>query len=166
MKDAKVGDKIVLTQGQRQLDDGSYVTGSNFNKDEKFVPSGDEKEYTITAILHTNPATKYSSVWRGISEDEIKSDDICAYITLAKQNSSAYSTIEDIQNDYKIDVYQANEDVLASYLSGRQGDFLVTMLPIVLVVLAAIDFIIPAMAAIPVAAVMNWNNMMTNNWVK
>ena len=138
MKDAKVGDKIVLTQGQRQLDDGSYVTGSNFNKDEKFVPSGDEKEYTITAILHTNPATKYSSVWRGISEDEIKSDDICAYITLAKQNSSAYSTIEDIQNDYKIDVYQANEDVLASYLSGRQGGFLVTMLPIVLVVLILI----------------------------
>lgn len=138
MKDAKVGDKIVLIQGQRQLDDGSYVTGSNFNKDEKFVPSGDEKEYTITAILHTNPATKYSSVWRGISEDEIKSGDICAYITLAKQNSSAYSTIEDIQNDYKIDVYQANEDVLASYLSGRQGDFLVTMLPIVLVVLILI----------------------------
>lgn len=138
MKDAKVGGKIVLTQGQRQLDDGSYVTGSNFNKDEKFVPSGDEKEYTITAILHTNPATKYSSVWRGISEDEIKSDDICAYITLAKQNSSAYSTIEDIQNDYKIDVYQANEDVLASYLSGRQGGFLATMLPIVLVVLILI----------------------------
>lgn len=138
MKDAKVGDKIVLTQGQRQLDDGSYVTGSNFNKDEKFVPSGDEKEYTITAILHTNPATKYSSVWRGISEDEIKSGDICAYITLAKQNSSAYSTIEDIQNDYKIDVYQANEDVLASYLSGRQGGFLATMLQIVLVVLILI----------------------------
>ena len=138
MKDAKVGDKIVLTQGQRQLDDGSYVTGSNFNKDEKFVPSGDEKEYTITAILHTNPATKYSSVWRGISKDEIKSGDICAYITLAKQNSSAYSTIEDIQNDYKIDVYQANEDVLASYLSGRQDGFLVTMLPIVLVVLILI----------------------------
>lgn len=138
MKDAKVGDKIVLTQGQRQLDDGSYVTGSNFNKDEKFVPSGDEKEYTITAILHTNPATKYSSVWRGISEDEIKSDDICAYITLAKQNSSAYSTIEAIQNDYKIDAYQANEDVLASYLSGRQDGFLVTMLPIVLVVLILI----------------------------
>lgn len=138
MKDAKVGDKIVLTQGQRQLDDGSYVTGSNFNKDEKFVPSGDEKEYTITAILHTNPATKNSSVWRGISEDEIKSGDICAYITLAKQNSSAYSTIEDIQNDYKIDVYQANEDVLASYLSGRQDGFLVTMLPIVLVVLILI----------------------------
>lgn len=138
MKDAKVGDKIVLTQGQRQLDDGSYVTGSNFNKDEKFVPSGDEKEYTITAILHTNPATKNSSVWRGISEDEIKSGDICAYITLAKQDSSAYSTIEDIQNDYKIDVYQANEDVLASYLSGRQGGFLATMLPIVLVVLILI----------------------------
>lgn len=138
MKDAKVGDKIALTQGQRQLDDGSYVTGSNFNKDEKFIPSGDEKEYTITAILHTNPATKYSSVWRGISEDEIKSDDICAYITLAKQNSSAYSTIEAIQNDYKIDVYQANEDVLASYLSGRQDGFLVTMLPIVLVVLILI----------------------------
>ena len=138
MKDAKVGDKIVLTQGQRQLGDGSYVTGSYFDKGEKFVPSGDEKEYTITAILHTNPATKYSSVWRGISEDEIKNGDICAYFTLAKQNSSAYSTIEAIQKDYKIDAYQANEDVLASYLSGRQDGFLVTMLPIVLVVLILI----------------------------
>lgn len=138
LKDAKVGDKIVLTQGQRQLDDGSYVTGSYFDKGEKFVPSGDEKEYTITAILHTNPATKYSSVWRGISEDEIKNGDICAYFTLAKQNSSAYSTIEAIQKDYKIDAYQANEDVLASYLSGRQDGFLVTMLPIVLVVLILI----------------------------
>lgn len=138
MKDAKVGDKIVLTQGQRQLDDGSYVTGSYFDKGEKFVPSGDEKEYTITAILHTNPATKYSSVWRGISEDEIKNGDICAYFTLTKQDSSAYSTIEAIQKDYKIDAYQANEDVLASYLSGRQDGFLVTMLPIVLVVLILI----------------------------
>ena len=138
MKDAKVGDKIVLTQGQRQLDDGSYVTGSYFDKGEKFVPSGDEKEYTITAILHTNPATKYSSVWRGISEDEIKNGDICAYFTLTKHDSSAYSTIEAIQKDYKIDDYQANEDVLASYLSGRQGGFLVTMLPIVLVVLILI----------------------------
>lgn len=138
MKDAKVGDKIVLTQGQRQLDDGSYVTGSYFDKGEKFVPSGDEKEYTITAILHTNPATKYSSVWRGISEDELKNGDICAYFTLTKQDSSAYSTIETIQKDYKIDAYQANEDVLASYLSGRQDGFLVTMLPIVLVVLILI----------------------------
>lgn len=138
MKDAKVGDKIVLTQGQRQLDDGSYVTGSYFDKGEKFVPSGDEKEYTITAILHTNPATKYCSVWRGISEDELKNGDICAYFTLTKHDSSAYSTIEAIQKDYKIDDYQANEDVLASYLSGRQDGFLVTMLPIVLVVLILI----------------------------
>lgn len=138
MKDAKVGDKIVLTQGQRQLDDGSYVTGSYFDKGEKFIPSGDEKEYTITAILHTNPATKYSSVWRGISEDELKNGDICAYFTLTKHDSSAYSTIEAIQKDYKIDAYQANEDVLASYLSGRQDGFLVTMLPIVLVVLILI----------------------------
>lgn len=138
MKDAKVGDKIVLTQGQRQLDDGSYVTGSYFDKGEKFVPSGDEKEYTITAILHTNPATKYSSVWRGISEDELKNGDICAYFTLTKHDSSAYSTIEAIQKDYKIDDYQANEDVLVSYLSSRQDGFLVTMLPIVLVVLILI----------------------------
>ena len=39
-------------------------------------------------------------------------------------------------------------------------------LPIVLVVLAAIALKIPARAAIPVAAVMNWKSMITNNWVK
>ena len=38
--------------------------------------------------------------------------------------------------------------------------------PIVLVVLAANAFMIPAIAAIPVAAVMNWNSMITNNWVR
>ena len=36
-------------------------------------------------------------------------------------------------------------------------------LPIVLVVLRLMDFIIPAIAAIPVAAVINWKSMMTNN---
>ena len=36
-------------------------------------------------------------------------------------------------------------------------------LPIGLVVFAAILFIIPAIAAIPVAAVINWKSMMTNN---
>ena len=36
-------------------------------------------------------------------------------------------------------------------------------LPIVLVVFAAILFIIPAIAAIPVAAVINWKSMMTNS---
>ena len=39
-------------------------------------------------------------------------------------------------------------------------------LPIVFVVLAAILFIIPAIAAIPVAAVINWKSIMTNNCVK
>ncbi len=39
-------------------------------------------------------------------------------------------------------------------------------LPIVFVVFAAILFMIPAMAAIPVAAVINWKSMITNNCVK
>ena len=39
-------------------------------------------------------------------------------------------------------------------------------LPIVCVVFEARAFIIPAMAAMPVAAVMNWNNMTTNICVK
>ena len=39
-------------------------------------------------------------------------------------------------------------------------------LPIVFVVFAAILFMIPAIAAIPVAAVINWKSMMTNNCVK
>ena len=32
MKDAKVGDKIALTQGQRQLDDGSYNNSNSSYK--------------------------------------------------------------------------------------------------------------------------------------
>lgn len=70
MKSAKVGDKITFTQGQRQLPDESYVAGGTYDENEKFVPSGKEKEYTITCILHNNPATRYKGIWRGISEAE------------------------------------------------------------------------------------------------
>ena len=139
IKNAKPGDKISFAQGQRQLPDGSYITGSYSDKDEKFVPSTEYKEYTITAIFHDNPATRYISVWRGMSEAESKSDEnISAKFTLAKQDSSAYKTIEKIQKDYDIDSCQTNQEVLASYLSGTEGGFLVTMLPIVFLVLILI----------------------------
>lgn len=138
MKSAKVGDKITFTQGQRQLPDESYVTGGTYDENEKFVPSGKEKEYTITCILHNNPATRYKGIWRGISEAERKTDRVCATVTLAKQDMNACKTIEAIQKEYKIESVYNNEDVLASYLSGNQDGFLYTMLPIVLVVLILI----------------------------
>lgn len=138
MKSAKVGDKITFTQGQRQLPDESYMTGGAYDENEKFVPSGKEKEYTITCILHNNPATRYKGIWRGISEAERKTDRVCATVTLAKQDMNACKTIEAIQKEYKIESVYNNEDVLASYLSGNQGGFLYTMLPIVLVILILI----------------------------
>lgn len=138
MKSAKDGDKITFIQGQRQLPDESYVTGGTYDENEKFVPSGKEKEYTITCILHNNPATRYKGIWRGISEAERKTDRVCATVTLAKQDMNACKTIEAIQKEYKIESVYKNEDVLASYLSGNQGGFLYTMLPIVLVVLILI----------------------------
>ena len=138
MKSAKVGDQITFTQGQRQLPDESYVTGGTYDENEKFVPSGKEKEYTITCILHNNPATRYKGIWRGISEAERKTDRVCATVTLAKQDMNACKTIEAIQKEYKIESVYNNEDVLASYLSGNQDGFLYTMLPIVLVVLILI----------------------------
>ena len=138
MKSAKVGDKITFTQGQRQLPDESYMTGGAYDENEKFVPSSKEKEYTITCILHNNPATRYKGIWRGISEAERKTDRVCATVTLAKQDMNACKTIEAIQKEYKIESVYNNEDVLASYLSGNQGGFLYTMLPIVLVILILI----------------------------
>lgn len=138
MKSAKVGDKITFTQGQRQLPDESYMTGGAYDENEKFVPSSKEKEYTITCILHNNPATRYKGIWRGMSEAERKTDIVCATVTLAKQDMNACKTIEAIQKEYKIESVYNNEDVLASYLSGNQGGFLYTMLPIVLVILILI----------------------------
>ena len=138
MKSAKVGDKITFTQGQRQLPDESYVTGGTYDENEKFVPSGKEKEYTITCILHNNPATRYKGIWRGMSETERKTDRVCATVTLAKQDMNACKTIEAIQKEYKIESVSPNQDVLASYLSGNQDGFLYTMLPIVLVLLILI----------------------------
>ena len=138
MKSAKVGDKITFTQGQRQLPDKSYVTGGYYDKNEKFVPSDKEKEYTITCILHNNPATRFKGIWRGMSEEERKTDRVCATVTLAKQDMNACKTIEKIQKDYKIESVSPNQDVLASYLSGNPDGFLYTMLPIVLVLLILI----------------------------
>lgn len=74
-----------------------------------------------------------------MSKSESKDDEnISAIFTLANQDSSAYKTIEKIQKDYHISSFQTNDDVLASYLAGRQGGFLNTLLPIVLVVLILI----------------------------
>lgn len=59
MKNAKVGDKITFAQGVRQLADGGIATDGYRDDNEKFVTSKDYKEYTITAILHNNPATRF-----------------------------------------------------------------------------------------------------------
>lgn len=74
MKNAKVGDKITFAQGMRQLADGGIATDGYSDENEKFVTSKDYKEYTITAILHNNPATRFKKIWRGMSEAESKSD--------------------------------------------------------------------------------------------
>lgn len=139
MKNAKVGDKITFAQGQRQLDDGSYVVGSYNGDDEKFVPSINDKEYTIVAILHNNPATHRSAdIWRGISDKEKNSANIMAFVSLSNPDKSAYTTLDSIQKDYKISYYTPNDDVLSSYLAGHEGGFMYQMIPIVIVVLILI----------------------------
>ena len=124
MKNAKVGDKITFAQGMRQLADGGIATDGYRDENEKFVTSKDYKEYTITAILHNNPATRYKKIWRGMSEAESKSDkNIFALFTLAKQDSNAHKTIEKIQRDYKIDGYRANEDALRHIFQADRAAF-------------------------------------------
>ena len=136
----KVGDKITFAQGIRYIKENGQdvsVTGDYYYPDEKFLSDGN-REYTITAILHDNPATKFTSVFRGMSEEE-KSGVISASIQLSELNYKSLDTVKQIIKDYKISDYKINTDYLESFLAIDENSYIAkSLLPMAAIILLII----------------------------
>lgn len=138
--DLKVGDKIKLSEGIRYItvdNEECPVYGSSYSKDEHFKSFG-EKEYTITAILHDNPATRFTSIIRGMSEAE-KSGEVEATIELAKINHKSLDVIKDIINKCNFEEYYIDTDYLNMYFAiDENNELMISIISLVAVILVII----------------------------
>lgn len=135
-----VGDKISLEEGCRYIiENGNEMTvaGDYYYPNESFSSDG-YKEYTITAILHNNPATRFVSVFRGMSSEE-KSGIVCASIKLKELNYKSLNEINDIIKINKIEEYKINKDYLESVFAIDEDSVIASaLIPMVAVILALI----------------------------
>ncbi len=134
-----VGDKIKFAEGRRYIienENDMTVTGDYHYPDEKFS-SNEYKDYTITAILHDNTATRFVSVFRGISDEE-KSKTVNASIKLKNLNYKSRNEIEDIIKTNKIDEYKINNDYLDTVFAVDENSTTASLIPMVAVILALI----------------------------
>lgn len=136
----KVGDKITFAQGIRYIKENGQdvsVTGDYYYPDEKFLSDGN-REYTITAILHDNPSTIFTPVFRGMSEKE-KAGVVNASIQLSELNYKSLDTVKQIIKDYKISEYKINTDYLESFLAIDENSYIAnSLLPMAAIILLII----------------------------
>lgn len=136
----KVGDKITFAQGIRYIKENGQdvsVTGDYYYPDEKFLSDGN-REYTITAILHDNPSTIFTPVFRGMSEEE-KAGVVNASIQLSELNYKSLDTAKAIIKDYKISEYKINTDYLESFLAIDENSYIAkSLLPMAAIILVII----------------------------
>lgn len=135
-----IGDKITLSEGNRYIVESGeeyIVYGGSRQKGEIFRSNG-EKEYTITAILHGNPATLNTSIIRGMSETE-KSGNVNITISLAKINHKSLDVIKEIIGKYDFENYYINNDYLEMHFAfDKNNEVMVSLLSITAVILAII----------------------------
>ncbi len=138
--DLKVGDKITFSQGIRYISengDNLTVSGDYYYPEEEFL-ADEYKEYTITAILHDNPATAFTDVFRGMSEEE-KSGVVSAAIQLSDLNYKSLDTVKKIIKDYKISDYKINTDYLQTVLAiDEDSDIAISLIPMAGIILMII----------------------------
>lgn len=138
--DLKIGDKITFAQGIRYIKENGQdvsVAGDYYYPDEKFL-ADNFKEYTITAILHDNPATRFTPVFRGMSEEE-KAGVVSASIQLSELNYKSLDTVKQIIKDYKISDYEINTDYLETVLAIDEDSVLaVSLIPMAAIILVII----------------------------
>lgn len=136
----KVGDKITFAQGIKYIKENGQdvsVTGDYYYPDEKFLSDGN-REYTITAILHDNPSTIFTPVFRGMSEKE-KAGVVNASIQLNELNYKSLDTVKQIIKDYKISEYKINTDYLESFLAIDENSYIAkSLLPMAAIILLII----------------------------
>lgn len=136
-----IGDKITLSEGNRYVVESGeeyVVYGGSLQKGEFFRSNGEEKEYTITAILHDNPATINTPIIRGMSEAE-KSGNVNITISLAKINHKSLDVIKEIIEKYKFENYNINTDYLEMYFAvDKNSEMFISLMSMTAVILVII----------------------------
>lgn len=141
--DLSIGDTVSMEVGQRTWINGEGKEEGyhgSYQSEEMFYPCG-EKTYTITAILHGNTATANFKILRGADAQDIKDAKeglLSASVSLKKVNFKSYNEIKDIQNQYGIEHYRINTEVLDSKFCIRKGSSFASLLPLLSFVMICI----------------------------
>lgn len=146
--DWKIGDTVLIPVGYRYMldeetDEEVIVGGSFFSgRSERFEISN-VKEFKITAILHTNPATigLGTNIIQGFDSSKLALDDsqtVSATILLKDFNHKSLDTIKDILKEYDIENYKINTDYLDSKFAIDGNSSIMTLMPMVAIVLVII----------------------------
>lgn len=135
-----IGDKILFSEGNRYLADTegeNLVYGGDYYKNEVFL-GGEEREYTITAILHDNSPTSFTPIIRGMSDAE-KADNVNVTILLNNVNYKSLDEIKDIIAKFNFESYYINRDFLEMHLAfDKDNTIIVPLLSMAAIILAII----------------------------
>lgn len=136
----KIGDKISLSEGCKYIvEDGEKaVFISDYHYPGEKFSGGKYKEYTVTGILHDNPATRFTPVFRGMSDGE-KSGTVSAAVKLADVNYKSLRLLNDKVKKYNISDYKLNTDYLETFFAVDENSTIaVSILPMAAVILLII----------------------------
>lgn len=142
--DWEIGDTVSFPTGIRYIEEdgvkseivGSYVYGEEFEEIKT-------DEYTITAILHTNPATaaRYSII-EGFDSSNLEDADgttYSSYIELAEINRNSLDTLNSITEKYDISEYEYNNNYLETeFVFSENSTLAAQILPLAAIILVII----------------------------
>lgn len=137
-----IGDKIKFAEGERCVyENGERMTvyGLSYVANEVFESKQPEKEYTITMLLHDNPATRFTPIFRGMSETEKSEDRMAVSIKLNAVNYKSLNVLNDIVEKYDIESYNFNTEYLETKFAIDENSFLAkSIIPMAIAVLIII----------------------------
>lgn len=138
-----IGDTLKLELGRRTWINGDgeekdYHGG--FLSDEKFYPAG-TCEYTITAVLHGNMGTKSFEIIRGADKEDlakVPEGKLSAMVELKELNSRSYKVLKSMIEQYGVEKYILNTELLDSKFSLRKDSSFVAFLPLLAFIVVCI----------------------------
>lgn len=138
-----IGDTISMELGRRTWINGEGKEEDyhgSYQSDETFYPAG-ERTFTITAILHDNKTTGSFQVLRGADEEDllkVPDGHLSAMIKLKTVDHHSYREIMQMKDEYGIEHFRLNTEVLDAHFSLRKGSSFVEILPLLITVMILI----------------------------
>lgn len=153
--DWKIGDTITLPTGHRVYTDETGETweqdGMTYSPAETFSYTED-RNYTITAILHHNEPT-YGSYWMITGVDTKAYTQATAHVKLKSMGMDSYKVLEDVMKKAgtSIDACSLNKSLLASQLAFAEDSSYASLVPLIgivlfLIIVASVSLIYNAFA--------------------